>query len=69
MVRRATPMTGQLTFDDCAPDWPADPEPRPQRRPAGTRYHLRPQDDLRGQGIPDSRRRIITIPIAGQEYL
>ena len=42
MVRRATPMTGQLTFDDCAPDWPADPEPRPQRRPAGTRYHVAP---------------------------
>lgn len=67
MVRGATPMTGQLAFDDCAPDWPVT-EPPARQRPAGTRYHLRPQDDLRGQRIPDSRRRIITIPIS-QEYL
>ena len=60
-------VSTQLTFDDCTPDWTA-PEPQPRRRPAGTRYHLRPQDDLRGQGIPDSRRRIVTIPIS-QEYL
>ena len=62
-------MSTQLTFDDCAPDWPADPEPRPQRRPAGTRYHLRPQDDLRGQRLHVRRTsRIVTIPISG-EYL
>jgi len=57
----------QLTFDDCTPDWPA-PESPVRQHPADTRYHLRPQDDLRGQGIPDSRRRIITVPIS-QEYL
>ena len=68
MVRRTAPMTGQLTFDDCAPDWP-EPEPRPQRRPAGTRYHVAPQSDLLGQRLHVRRTsRIVTIPISG-EYL
>ncbi len=58
-------MTGQLAFDDCQPDWP---DPKPRRQSAGTRYHLSPISDLRGQRIPDSRRRIITVPIS-QEYL
>ncbi|MFM9616814.1 hypothetical protein ACKI14_02490 [Streptomyces turgidiscabies] len=65
MVRRTAPMTGQLTFDDCTPDWR---EPKPRRQSAGARYHLSPCSDLRGQRIPDSRRRIITVPIS-QEYL
>lgn len=58
-------MTGQLTFDDCAPDWP-EPEPPPRQRPAGTRYYLRLQNDLWGQRLRTSR--IVTIPISG-EYL
>lgn len=66
-MRRATHVTGQLTFDDCAPDWHAA-EPPPRQAPAGTRYRLGPQDDLRGQRIPDSRRRIVTVPTS-QEYL
>lgn len=64
MVRRAAPMTGQLAFDDCQPDWPtADPPPR---RRAGTRYHPGPSSDLRGQHLRTSR--IVTIPIS-EEYL
>jgi hypothetical protein len=55
----------QLTFDDCTPDWPV-PDPLPRLRPVGTRYHLRPQDDLRSQHLRTSR--IVTIPIRG-EYL
>lgn len=66
MVRRHTAVTGQLAFDDCQPDWVvASPPPR---RSAGTRYHLSPYSDLRGQRIPDNRRRIVTVPIS-QEYL
>lgn len=57
-------MTGQLALDDCTPDWaPAEPK---RRRPAGTRYHLSPYSGLRGQGIPDSRRRIVTVPTTGE---
>jgi hypothetical protein len=56
----------QLTFDDCTPDWPADPEPRPRQHPAGTRYYLRMQDDLRCHRLRTSH--IVTIPITG-EYL
>lgn len=58
-------MNGQLTFDDCTPDWPT-PEPPPRQRPAGTRYYPGPRDDLRGQRLGSSR--IVTIPIRG-EYL
>lgn len=65
MVRRATPMTGQLAFDDCTPDW-AVAEPPPRQRPAGTRYYVPPCSDLRGQHLRTSR--IVTIPING-EYL
>lgn len=67
MVRRPPPMTGQLALDDCLPDWPT-PDPPPRRRSAGTRYHLSPYSDLRGQRIPDSRRRIDTVPVR-EEYL
>lgn len=58
-------MNGQLTFDDCTPDWPA-PEPPARQRPAGTRYYVGTQSDLRGQRLHTSR--IVTIPITG-EYL
>lgn len=64
-MRRTAPMTGQLAFDDCTPDWPVA-EPKPRRRPAGTRYYPGPQSDLLGQRIRTSR--IVTIPIT-QEYL
>lgn len=58
------PVTGvQLAFDDCDPD---RPEPEPLRHPAGTRFHLRPNDDLHGQRLRTIR--IVTIPIRG-EYL
>lgn len=61
-------MNGQLTFDDCAPDWPT-PEPQPRQRTAGTRYYLRPHSDLWDQ-VRRGRRtsRIVTIPIS-EEYL
>ena len=64
MVRH-TAVTGQLAFDDCQPDWPvaAGVAVRPR---AGTRYHLGPQDDLRGQRLRAIR--IVTIPTTG-EYL
>ena len=59
-------MNGQLSFDDCLPDWPAL---EPRQRPAGTRYYLRPHSDLWDQ-VRRGRRtsRIVTIPIRG-EYL
>ena len=44
MVRRTAPMTGQLTFDDCAPDWP-EPEPQSSDR-TPSRFDLR-QDEMR----------------------
>lgn len=44
MVRRATPMNGQLTFDDCAPDWTVV-EPQPGGH-TPTRFDLR-QDEMR----------------------
>lgn len=44
MVRRATHMNGQLTFDDCAPDWPVV-EPRLSDR-TPSRFALR-QDEMR----------------------
>lgn len=59
-------MSTQLTFDDCAPDWPVT-EPPTRQRLAGTRYYLRLQNDLWGQRLRTSR--IVTIPIAGEEYL
>lgn len=58
-------MTVQLTFDDCAPDWPT-PEPPPRQRPASTRYYVPACSDLRGQHLRTSR--IVTVPITG-EYL
>jgi hypothetical protein len=58
-------VNGQLSFDDCLPDWPAV-DPQPQQHPAGTRYWPSPQSDLRGQRLPASRCRIITIPIVGE---
>ena len=60
-------MTGQLTFDDCTPDWPA-PEPPARQRPTGTRYHVPLRSDLWGQHLPAGRCRIVTIPIV-EEYL
>lgn len=67
-MRAGAAVNGQLTFDDCAPDWP-EPEPQPQRRPASTRYHVAPQSDLLGQRLHVRRTsRIVTIPISG-EYL
>lgn len=55
-------MTGQLTFDDCTPDWPAA-EPPPRQATAGTPYYLGPQSDLRGQRLRTTR--IVTIPLHG----
>jgi hypothetical protein len=66
VVRRTAPMTGQLAFDDCTPDWP-EPEPPARQRSAGTRYYPGPRSDLRGQRLRTSR--IVTIPIVGEEYL
>lgn len=65
MVREAA-VNGQLAFDDCAPDWPVT-EPPARQQSAGTRYHVPPCSDLRGQRLRTSR--IVTIPIAGEEYL
>ena len=45
MVRRATPMTGQLTFDDCAPDWPESPDTQSSDH-TPSRFDLR-QDEMR----------------------
>jgi hypothetical protein len=58
-------VNGQLTFDDCTPDWPV-PEPPARQRPGGTRYHVPLQSDLWGQHLHGSR--IVTIPIV-EEYL
>lgn len=61
-------MNGQLTFDDCTPDWPVAEPPTPQPT-TGTRYRLRLQNDLWGQRLHiRSTSRIVTIPIRG-EYL
>lgn len=62
-------MNGQLTFDDCAPDWPT-PDPPPRLRPAGTRYRPRLQNDFWGQRLHNRRSssRIVTVPVR-EEYL
>lgn len=52
----------QLTLDDCQPDWPHNPQPKP-RRPRGTRYWPGNVTDLAGQHL--NRRRIMTIPLDG----
>jgi hypothetical protein len=58
-------VNGQLSFDDCTPDWPVA-EPPARQRPAGIRYHPGPQSDLWGQRLRTTL--IVTIPIRG-EYL
>lgn len=58
-------MTGrQLTLDDCMPDWPHNPQPKPKRPRAGTRYWPGHVTDLAGQHL-NPRRRIMTIPLTG----
>lgn len=63
-------MNGQLAFafDDCTPDRPVV-EPPTRQRTAGTRYHVPLQSDLHGQHLSRRTSRIVTIPIAGEEYL
>lgn len=51
MVRRTPPMTGQLTLDDCTPDW-AEPEPPPRRQPGD---HTPSPFDLRQHEMHDLR--------------
>lgn len=63
MVRRTPPVTGQLTLDDCLPDWPVA-EPKTRRQSAGVGYYPGPQSDLRGQRL--RARRIVTIPTSGE---
>jgi hypothetical protein len=50
VVRRATHMTGQLTFDDCAPDWPSPVDHQPDDH-TPSRFDLRQDEmhDLRDQ--------------------
>ena len=49
MVRRATPMTGQLTFDDCTPDWPATDQPPGDHAPSPFDLRQHEMRDLRDQ--------------------
>lgn len=61
-------MTGQLTFDDCAPDW-AVAEPQPRQPSAGTRYWVRLHNDFWGQRLHNrSTSRIVTVPVR-EEYM
>jgi hypothetical protein len=56
-------VTGrQLTLDDCQPDWPHNPQPKPHR-PRGTRYWPGLHHDFWGQRL--RTRRIVTIPLTG----
>ena len=58
-------MSTQLSFDDCAPDWPVV-EPPARQRSAGTRYHIPMRSDLWGQRLRTSR--IVTIRGLGYKY-
>lgn len=60
-------MNGQLTFDDCLPDWPYPAKPE-DRTPSRWTCREREMDDLDGQGVRRvALRTAVSVPT--QEYL